>query len=594
MRRQGRKQQRRGKAAALTLGFALLLGSFASFGAQSDSLLSEIQSVTGADSMKEGVPKNSSYSLTVKEEEETVASFAQERVSGSVVRTQEGQSANEGAEGPAKVQETLAAEAMETESEVGPTVREVTLSETYHDEYEIYTESIDGRYFIYSNIGNNGMTDGPVSLDIPQNVSYTVEKDGAAFSYTSGQSLTENGTYIFYFTAVKDASQPLSRQVIYEATFHFRIQPKPPSKELESMAESLAGNNSFSTNSQFHSQTNSQTSPAISFEEGTQETQTLPEESTEAVEFQDNTAESRPAESEAEAVTEASQEGEEAEGETTPSIEISGGAKRMPYTQSYEQASGMYRISLSNEEYFYSNVPNGMLTNVGVTLEISRLGIDSSDITVLRNGESYALPTNLMFTETGSYLLRIPKNGKMAIYSFYILGRASADLDGYTLPEGMTLTFASRDGENLPVESLFLDGTGQRLQWEEDGRYQLTFVNPEGIHSEVEVAIDREAPLFEVSVNNSVASITYQSSDVERVIVRNGNQESTYSRIDRLSEAGSYTIEVYDYAGNKNVKNVVIPKKVNVAGILAVVLAVALIAAGVAVFVKTKKNFQVK
>ncbi|MDO5408784.1 MAG: hypothetical protein Q4F28_15865, partial [Eubacteriales bacterium] len=128
--------------------------------------------------------------------------------------------------GPGARAQDVKLEVRDSEGVTGPQVLEIQMSETYHEDYDVYTQSIEGRFFIYTNVSNNGITDQPVYLDIPGNVSYRAEKDGVPMAYTTKQKVSEMGTYLFYFTAVKDSSKPLAEQIIYETTFNFRIQPK--------------------------------------------------------------------------------------------------------------------------------------------------------------------------------------------------------------------------------------------------------------------------------------------------------------------------------------------------------------------------------
>ena len=78
----------------------------------------------------------------------------------------------------------------------GPRIHEVSMGEKYHSDYDLYEHSIDGRYFIYSNVSNGGITDRPVYVEIPVDVFCTAEKDGVPMNYTSGQLLSDRGTYV--------------------------------------------------------------------------------------------------------------------------------------------------------------------------------------------------------------------------------------------------------------------------------------------------------------------------------------------------------------------------------------------------------------
>ena len=93
----------------------------------------------------------------------------------------------------------------------GPLVTQVSLTEQYHDEYQVYEESINNRFFFYTSVSNGGITDKTVTMDIPHNVFCTVEKDGAEYNYTPGQSFSEHGTYVVKITAVEDTSDTARR-----------------------------------------------------------------------------------------------------------------------------------------------------------------------------------------------------------------------------------------------------------------------------------------------------------------------------------------------------------------------------------------------
>ena len=96
----------------------------------------------------------------------------------------------------------------------GPRIHEVSMGEKYHSDYDLYEHSIDGRYFIYSNVSNGGITDRPVYVEIPVDVFCTAEKDGVPMNYTSGQLLSDRGTYVMRLTAVYDKNVPLSQQEV--------------------------------------------------------------------------------------------------------------------------------------------------------------------------------------------------------------------------------------------------------------------------------------------------------------------------------------------------------------------------------------------
>lgn len=115
-----------------------------------------------------------------------------------------------------------------------PLVNQVTLKEQYNEDYRVYEESIADVFFFYSNVGNGGITHESVFLDIPQNLSYTIEMNGVPWDYIPGQPISNYGTYVVRLTGIEDENVPLYEQKEYQAVFRFRIQQKPPKETEES------------------------------------------------------------------------------------------------------------------------------------------------------------------------------------------------------------------------------------------------------------------------------------------------------------------------------------------------------------------------
>ncbi len=109
----------------------------------------------------------------------------------------------------------------ETDSTVltGPYVEQVTLQERYHEEYKVYEESMADLFFFYASVGNGGITHEAVTLDIPQNISYTMEMDGLPYAYQSGQPVGAYGTYVVRLTGIEDETVPFYEQKEYRAVF---------------------------------------------------------------------------------------------------------------------------------------------------------------------------------------------------------------------------------------------------------------------------------------------------------------------------------------------------------------------------------------
>ena len=104
----------------------------------------------------------------------------------------------------------------------GPVERSVNvnLTEYYNAEFDLYEEGFNNRYFFYTNVSNGGMTAKPVVLDIPANLSYTVEKDGKAINYQSGTAVSALGVYMVTIKVDETDGNNITH---YTATYRFRI-----------------------------------------------------------------------------------------------------------------------------------------------------------------------------------------------------------------------------------------------------------------------------------------------------------------------------------------------------------------------------------
>lgn len=480
---------------------------------------------------------------------------------------------NDQASGPGATKPSLEIE--ETEKSTGPTVYEVEMDETYHEDFEVYTESLEGRYFIYSNIGNMGITDQPVYVDFPGNIQYSAEKDGFPYSYTSKELIRETGTYVFYITAIKDSSVPLSEQVIYETTFNFRIQPKPEKKEETTASfQSEYGGSSFMPNIESYPETEVADSP----------TSTLPEET---LPIEEN-PESILSEEESETATVSESESETSDMEQELETPIEKTKELYPIvSDSFDPSTGMYSFHLGTNATFLCNVPNGMITNVAVMFDFSGLGNDAQLVHILKNGEEYLISEDGVFIETGTYHVFLPFEETKVMFSFKIIGTAVSNFDVYTIPVEMELVTFSRNEENL-----LIDGKRQ-LEFQKDGYYILQMQNELGALYGISFTVDHEPPVFTTNIVKETVQFTYKSNDISHVEVEKDGKTEMYESLFQLSGSGTYLVRAVDHAGNIYEQTIIIPKTVNMAGVLAVVLIIALVVAAVLFIKKTKRNFHV-
>ncbi len=458
-------------------------------------------------------------------------------------------------------------EALEEEEDTsfnGPTVNKVELGQIYHDEYKTYELSMAGQYFLYANVGNGGITHEPVMIDIPANVSYTVEKDGLPYEYVSKTYISAKGTYVMTLMGIENKDAPLSEQKEYQATFRFRIQDAPPVEESEAAENTSTGTGSSSGSSGLVISGNSG-APSIAIPEASVPTETEPaveptEESKEAVTEPDDKAETEP-------------ESEPADGPE--------GVVLVEREQRMELATGNYIVTLENGKELTTSVPEGYVGTGSVYLSVAA---DDAAITKLyKNDEPIDFINGGSVTDYGRY--RVEVDG----YSyFFTLAYEVGQMEYYPAPAGMAFTEVRLNDELVTLAS------DQYVEMDEDGTYTFVMKGADGERMEVALIKDTVAPEMNVTVSKSSAAIEYVSDDIKVIeLTKDGNEVPGF-RGNSAAEPGKYTLTVYDAAGNSTSADFTLRYQVNMYGILAVVLVILAVAGIGAFVVYTKKNTKVR
>ena len=437
----------------------------------------------------------------------------------------------------------------------GPTVTEITLRENRYEDYGVYSEAMSDSLFIYSSVANNGITDQPVVLEFPAQMICTAEKDGVPFTYTSGTSVSEYGTYVMKFLVVTNPSAPVISQNVLRSVFTFRIRKKTAeaaaAAEGDRISDFLPG---------ILQQSGPETGPL----------ETLPAE-TESVPAE--LEETLPAETEAV--------------ETKPAVPE---AQNDFYLQEYDKETGLYRISLPDGRSFTSTVLNGFLSPYAVDLNLSGLG-SLDGIRLLENGEEQPVKEQMSFNYAGSYTLLIPTDNGTAPFSVRVPGEKTRNLGRYTVPDGVKVLSMTKNGRNVPGAN-----TADTLDFSEDAVYALNLEDMAGSKYDVAFEVDSQPPQFTMAVGKGTANITYLSDDVAVVALKrsDGSTFRYEAPISTVNEPGNYRITVMDEAGNRSTDTFTIKKQVNPATPIAVILLLGLIGGGIWYFRRTRMNTSVR
>ena len=497
-----------------------------------------------------------------------------------------------------------------------PLVNQVTLKEQYNEDYRVYEESIADVFFFYSNVGNGGITHESVFLDIPQNLSYTIEMNGVPWDYIPGQPISDYGTYVVRLTGIEDENVPLYEQKEYQAVFRFRIQQKPP-KETEESRE-VAVEAGAPAGMEWQSYTYDGRPLEEESEEGQDvfrvsgaangQSEEVKEESGESLEDNMAASGSREGLEENEEGLAGNEEGLAGNEESLGNEELAEGAQDgndsqegrneesgeggkaepgsinngfISRTQDYDAASKRYHVTFSDGLELVSNVPEGYIGSDAVEVSVSPAGRES--LVLYRDDEPIDYVHGDSFTEPGHYRLEVNGQPWSCTIASY-LKEASV----FAAPAGLRFTSAVLNGEPLELSS-------DRYVWlEEDGAYQFVLEGENGAVLHTGLAKDSEPPQVEVKLKGGNATIQYLSEDIEEILLeRDGEAVEGFSGYS-VSQPGSYRLVVRDKAGNEAEAKFFLSYRVNRYGIIAVVLLILLAAGGVAFVVHTKRSVRIR
>jgi len=435
---------------------------------------------------------------------------------------------------------------------------EVYLSERYNDEYRLYEFGLNNKYFFYSNVGNGAMTSDPVRIEIPGNITYSLEKDGNPIRYNQNTDISAIGAYVMTL-AVNEVDGLVTTH--YVSYYRFRIME--PIQPIEQIPDETAEESNIA--------------------------EETPEDIIAEIEaLEDLTPEER--EALQNALVNGDYTGEEffnADGS------VNEAAISLLVTASLH--------TLISGQSFYSDIQNGGITRQSVTLRTA----DKLDFTVYKDGELLEENGSTVFTDPGSYLV-VPVaddvlyissyETEKPVFSFRIIGNAVNDLSVYRAPVGFRIDsiYMYEDGESHPVSSaLSLDDTSVLLR--EDGDYRIR-ISSNAATMEVYYTLDRIHPRFNVQAEKNHAMIIYDSADVIRSIVYRGDDRymAETGIIYEIKETGEYRYFAQDAAGNVTGRAFKVKFGFNTGSVVTILIIIAAIA-GLFMYIRyINKNTRVR
>lgn len=469
---------------------------------------------------------------------------------------------------------------------------EVYLSERYNEEYRLYEFGLNNKYFFYSNVGNGAMTSDPVRIEIPGNITYSLEKDGNPIRYNQNTDISAIGAYVMTL-AVNEVDGLVTTH--YVSYYRFRIME--PIQPIEQIPDETAEESNIA--------------------------EETPEDIIAEIEaLEDLTPEER--EALQNALVNGDYTGEEffnADGSVneaaisllvTASLDAQTGTTEDIYHTEgvlsstgmesvYDYTTGYYLHTLISGQSFYSDIQNGGITRQSVTLRTA----DKLDFTVYKDGELLEENGSTVFTDPGSYLV-VPVaddvlyissyETEKPVFSFRIIGNAVNDLSVYRAPVGFRIDsiYMYEDGESHPVSSaLSLNDTSVLLR--EDGDYRIR-ISSNAATMEVYYTLDRIHPRFNVQVEKNHAMIIYDSADVIRSIVYRGDDRymAETGIIYEIKETGEYRYFAQDAAGNVTGRAFKVKFGFNTGSVVTILIIIAAIA-GLFMYIRyINKNTRVR
>lgn len=194
-----------------------------------------------------------------------------------------------------------------------------------------------------------------------------------------------------------------------------------------------------------------------------------------------------------------------------------------------------------------ATVADGMIVN-------SAVRIQGATLLIYKDGQLWE-GDSTEIKEPGEYVVMAQTgNQTPRLFTFTVVGTATAEVYSYSVPSGMAVMAATRDGSEIDFER-------GNVPMQEDGLYHVEYTGlSTGAYYSLDLRVDRTPPKLQFSGNiddhNRVhGPLTFsgmEEGDSIQVLL-DGTQIAVDVKSDgtgELTQSGSYIIRVYDAAGN--------------------------------------------
>ena len=249
------------------------------------------------------------------------------------------------------------------------------------------------------------------------------------------------------------------------------------------------------------------------------------------------------------------------------------------FSTAYDEETGFYTVTLLSGETFYTNVPNGMLTNEAVSFQNS----PDVNLTLYRNGEPQEdYDTADYVRQDGNYAMVISANSagfermygeKSPVFRFKIFSAPVNDAQILYAPEGATFNRVRMDGVEMEKGDKIRD---EVVYLEEDGDYELSFTDRAGSH-EVSFTLDTSSPVVAVTEEPNLATIEYFGNVSRCELYREDELVSDTEVVSQVTRSGRYTLYAYDEAGNVREMEFRVRYRINIWSVISIIALLAII-----------------
>ncbi len=200
-----------------------------------------------------------------------------------------------------------------------------------------------------------------------------------------------------------------------------------------------------------------------------------------------------------------------------------------------------------------AEVRSSVLDGMAVTEPVS---LNGNGLTIYRNGQSYTWDQKSI-EDTGEYVVMAQSgNTNTRLLTFSILGKTSSVVHSYQVPDGMLVTAATLNGEELTLDRY-------AVPMEAEGLYHIEYeCLASGISYTLETTVDRTPPEIQFSGRidernrvHSALSFSGLQEDERIYATLDGAELQVEVRSDgtgELTQSGAYVIQVFDDAGNSS------------------------------------------